>query len=175
MKSFVAVGLVAAALVLTPGSARADILATPFIGITFAGDTSGTPITFGGSGMFMARGYGLEIEAAFTPEIFEHGPETDLLTLSANYVAGADLRGRGLKPYGVVGVGLIRTIVGDDHDDQFGLNVGAGLVGLFNPVVGLRGDIRYFRSVQGASDIPIIPLADNFDFWRGSIGVTFRF
>ena len=64
--------------------------------------------------------------------------------------------------------------------NDFALNVGGGLQGNFNEHVGLRGDIRYFRSLQGNGDDGIIidprefDLGD-FDFWRGTVGVSFRF
>ena len=61
------------------------------------------------------------------------------------------------------------------------MDVGGGLNGYFNEHVGLRGDVRYFRSLQGDDDadgIIIDPrLFDlgEFDFWRATVGVSFRF
>ena len=62
---------------------------------------------------------------------------------------------------------------------NWGFNVGAGAMFFFNDKVGLRGDVRYFRSLQ---DIDVDDLEDvfdvglaNFHFWRGTVGVTIRF
>ena len=56
------------------------------------------------------------------------------------------------------------------------MNAGAGLHMFFSDSVGIRGDVRYFRSLQDdePDDEFDIALSD-FDFWRASVGVTFRF
>ena len=36
--------------------------------------------------------------------------------------------------------------------NDFGLDVGGGVMGFFSDNVGLRGDIRYFRGFRGTSD-----------------------
>jgi hypothetical protein len=46
----------------------------------------------------------------------------------------------------------------------------------FTDNVGLRGDLRYFRSFAGDVDENDIDLRlGGFHFWRASAGVTFRF
>jgi len=49
-------------------------------------------------------------------------------------------------------------------------------MGFFSNHVGLRGDVRYFRSFENNStfDNGINIDLNNFDFWRGSIGVVIR-
>jgi hypothetical protein len=49
--------------------------------------------------------------------------------------------------------------------------------GYFNDHVGLRGDLRYFRLLGDNNPSPNdLDLAlSSFNFWRGTIGVTFRF
>ena len=84
----------------------------------------------------------------------------------------------------VGGVGLIRTNVDDigsvfdvNTKNDFGLDVGGGVMGFFSKNVGLRGDIRYFRGFRGTSDsgsVTGLTLSD-FKFWRGSLGVSFKF
>ena len=40
----------------------------------------------------------------------------------------------------------------------------------------MRGDVRYFRSVQDTDDTGDVDLdLSGFNFWRGTLGVTFRF
>ena len=59
---------------------------------------------------------------------------------------------------------------------DWGFNVGGGAMFFFTDKFGLRGDLRYFRSLEDVEPVDDlnIGLAD-FRFWRGSIGVTFRF
>jgi len=53
------------------------------------------------------------------------------------------------------------------------------LTGYFNDHVGLHGDLRYFRSLTGDSGGLIIDPREfdlgDFDFWRGTVGVSFSF
>jgi hypothetical protein len=63
--------------------------------------------------------------------------------------------GAGIRPYGSAGLGLIRSHIGgagDLFDDltinDFGINLGGDVNGQFNENVGIRSDIRYFRSLQ---------------------------
>jgi len=66
--------------------------------------------------------------------------------------------------------------------NDFALNVGGGIQANFNDHLGLRGDIRYFRSLQGepgADGGIIIDPRDfdlgDFDFWRATVGLSLRF
>ena len=53
--------------------------------------------------------------------------------------------------------------------------VGAGVMGFLTQNVGLRGDVRYFRGFRGTSDNLVGLGVSNFNFWRTSIGVSFKF
>jgi hypothetical protein len=84
-----------------------------------------------------------------------------------------------IQPYGIVGLGLIRPHVQFDlasqalNQNTLGYDIGAG-INIF-PVhsVGLRGDVRHLHTLQ---DVSLGVLGnDRLDFWRGSVGVTFRF
>ena len=106
-----------------------------------------------------------------------------------NLVIGAPIggtEGPGFRPYGSGGIGLLRSSVsgGDFFEDlssnELGINIGGGAYIFFTDNVGLRGDIRYFRSLQGDDDEDddddLVELeVDDFDFWRATVGVTFRF
>ena len=60
--------------------------------------------------------------------------------------------------------------------NDWGFNVGAGLTGFFADNVGIRGDVRYFRSLQDNEPDDELDLAlGDLRFWRGSVGITFRF
>ena len=80
------------------------------------------------------------------------------------------------------GVGLIRQKVQDfaqtfdvQSKNDFGFDLGAGVMGFFSQNVGLRGDVCYFRSFSGSSDNVTGLGLSNFNFWRASLGVSFKF
>ncbi len=90
--------------------------------------------------------------------------------------------GTGIRPYGSAGLGLMRAniqsatgLFNDLATNDLGINVGAGLNGQFNDQVGIRGDVRYFRAVQdNVADNDLDLDFGSFNFWRGTVGVTFR-
>ena len=183
--------------------ASADVLLTPYLGVTFGtgidfGDLGDfgefdKKTTYGGTLTWMGAGViGLEIDFGITPDFFEiteGGVEVDTLdtkvtTLMGNFVVGIPLGGQqgfGFRPYGSGGLGLLRSHIGpdelfDDVDrDDLGLDVGGGAYLFFSNNVGLRGDLRYFRSLTGEDEDDFDIELRHFDFWRGTIGLTFRF
>jgi opacity protein-like surface antigen len=187
----------------TATPASADWLFTPYLGVTFGGDADfgdvgdfsdnvERKVTFGGTATWMGGGViGFEVDLGSTPNFFESttGPgnfeffDGNVTTLMGNLVVGAPFGGQtgtGVRPYGSVGIGLLRTNVSlggliDDLDrNELGFNVGGGAHVFFNDNVGIRGDLRYFRGLQGDDDEFDLDF-DDFDFWRGTVGVTFRF
>lgn len=58
-------------LAVSPRTASADWLLTPFAGITFGGDTEGRHATFGGSIGYMGNGaVGFEVDFGYAPGFF---------------------------------------------------------------------------------------------------------
>jgi opacity protein-like surface antigen len=197
--------LAALATVATPARASADWLFTPFLGANFGGNASfgdfddfddefERRVDFGGSLGWMGNGIvGFEADFGFSPNFFantvgdgdfEFG-DSNVTTLMANVIVGAPIGGQsgpGVRPYGSAGLGLIRTHVdggelfNDLSANDLGFNVGAGVHGFFNDTFGIRGDVRYFRSLQDndAEDDFDLALSD-FDFWRATVGLTIRF
>lgn len=191
-------------LALLPRPAAADWLFTPYVGGLFGGNANfgdfeetGDEIerrmTFGGQIGFMGAGiFGVEADFAFAPNFFENtvGPgnfefgDSNLTTIMGNVILGAPIggqRGPGIRPYATAGIGLIRakikasTLFDELNTSDFGVNVGGGVMGFFSDNVGLRGDLRYFRSLQDNEPDNELDLGlGNFDFWRGTVGVTFR-
>lgn len=187
----------------TATKASADWLFTPFIGSTFNGsanfgssnETLGNDLernlTYGASLAWMGAGIiGFEIDFGYSPNFFETDSQLEggfrlvgdgnVTTVMGNLLIGAPLGG--VRPYASGGVGLIKTSVDDVgqffedvSESDLGLNAGAGIMGFFGDNVGIRGDIRYFRSISdtdfGDFDITL----GDLDFWRGTVGVTFRF
>ena len=110
---------------------------------------------------------GLRVLSQLLPEHegsgnFEFG-DSNLTTLMGNLVIGVPIGGQsglGFRPYAVGGVGIIKSSIGFDDDffedfdsTDFGINVGAGAMFFFSDKVGLRGDVRYFRSLQDVEPI----------------------
>ena len=205
-KFVITTALVLMGSVAAPATASADWLFTPFIGMNWGGSagllsTAGDfeddfekKANFGASLAWMGAGaVGFEVDFGYSPNFFEDTTgdrnfafgDSNVTTLMANVVVGAPFGGQsgmGLRPYASGGLGLIKSHL-DDADDLFdvdstdwGFNVGGGVAGFFSDNVGLRGDIRYFRSLQDnePDDEFDVALSD-FRFWRGSVGVTFRF
>jgi len=60
----------------------------------------------------------------------------------------------------------------EESVDKFGFNLGGGAFGFVSERVGFRGDIRWYQSLAGGTfEVPDVV---NFDYWRGTVGVTFR-
>ena len=189
MKKMSASVLVCAAVLLAvPGVARADWLLSPFVGATFGGATDGEHVTYGASMGYMgARVIGFEIDFAHTPELLNEldsfVADSSGTTLMANLILGVPIGAeRGARPYVSGGVGLLRTRIEDvdeffDVDDNsFGMNVGAGVHVFLTDNVGFKVDARYFRSLEDEDDGSDIDVdLGAFDFWRGTLGVSFRF
>ena len=201
MRIRILAGLAAVSLLTlgTPKSASADWMFTPFVGATTGGsvrDFSGfelerdTKGTFGAGLTWMGAGIlGFDIDFGYTPDFFGDDPDfgdSNLTTLMASVILGAPIGGQsgpGLRPYVVGGVGLLReriTSADDFFDDvsrnEMGFNLGAGINAFFTDNVGLRGDVRYFRALQeGGESVADVFDLDELDFWRATVGVTFRF
>lgn len=170
------------ALCLAPAAARADTLITPFVGVTFGGDAKVHRPTLGGSVTFVGRSLGLEVELARTNKFFGNdSTSANVTTLTAALVGGADIRGRGLKPYFLTGAGLMRTgvaltaVLNDTSYNNFAIFLGGGVNVLVSDLVGFRGDLRYYRRLERQSSLGIIPIASNFDYWRASLGFNLHF
>jgi hypothetical protein len=57
------------------------------------------------------------------------------------------------------------------------MDLGFGAMGFMTDHVGFRGDVRYFRDLQDTErdgDGSFSLATGNFDFWRGTVGLTFR-
>jgi Outer membrane protein beta-barrel domain len=151
-------------------------------------------MNFGAGLSWMGAGaLGFEVDFGFSPNFFanttgdsnfEFG-DSNVTTLMANLKVGAPFGGQhggGIRPYASGGLGLIKTRI-DDPDQLFdvnstdwGLNVGGGVAGFFSDNIGVQGDVRYFRSLQdNQPDNEFDVALGSFSFWRGTVGVVFRF
>jgi len=185
--------LAAMALVLAPASARADWLFTPNIGAGFGGDASGREhLSWGASIGWMGAGiFGWEADFAFTPEFFEGDDDdtdffdsSNVTTFMVNALVGVPVGGTtggGFRPYFSGGVGLLQSnITAADElfevdNNDLGFNLGGGAMGFMTDNVGFRGDIRYYRALSDPEEDNEFDIDfGDFDFWRATGGVTFR-
>lgn len=186
--------LAALVLVLSPAAARADWLFTPHLGTTFG--SSNSAFTYGATIGWMGAGIvGFETEFAFTPDFVDLGDELELddddfdflddraTTVMFNGIVGVPIggtAGTGFRPYFSGGVGLVHAslesdeLLFEDDSNKFGFNLGGGAMGYWGNI-GIRGDIRYYQTLADSEFDEVLDLEiGDFDFWRGTVGVTFR-
>jgi opacity protein-like surface antigen len=193
IKSLVLTG--AMAIVLAPIQARADGWVAPWIGSAFGSSIDNGRGTFGVSAGGMGGGIvGAEFDFGYNPSFF--GTQNDfgnnsVLNATVSLIVGVPIGGtygKGVRPYVLGGVGLIRTQIDGltntnlfrpaSSDNMFGWDAGAGVMGFFNDHVGLRGEVRYLRGTHDMNESTGINSIDfngnKLHFWRPSIGVVFR-
>lgn len=192
MRSFRLVGLALVLLVAASAPARADGFIVPFLGFNFGGDSASTcpaltnceekRANFGVALGSMGTIFGFEEDISYAKNFFGETPtgENSVLTLMSNVIIGV---GAGpVRPYFVGGVGLIRPHVSslsgsittfDADKNAFGYDIGGGITGLFSRHVGIRGDLRHFKTMQ---DIDLFIFSDQkLNFWRASLGLALNF
>jgi opacity protein-like surface antigen len=179
-----------------PVAARADGLIVPFLGVNFGGN-AGRGISnaidakrfdWGASFAFMGAGVlGLEADIARSPDFYG---KTDIggssvLTATGNLLVGIPIGGQkgvGVRPYALAGLGVIRSKV-DAFSDVLSLDnseaafdFGGGVMFFFGSHLGVRGDIRYFRTFKDvAFNVINIDNPGSLNFARGSAGLILRF
>jgi opacity protein-like surface antigen len=175
----------AVALVWAPAPVSAEGFISPWAGVNFGSEGLEGNGSYGVTGGYMGAGViGGEVDFGYSPNPFGDVEDNSMITLMGNVIIGIPIGGTsgvGVRPYGTAGVGLLRQhrsefgAIPEFSNNDFGFNLGAGLMGFFNDHVGLRGDLRYFRDFQAdTSDDGLNIDLGAFDFWRASIGVVFR-
>ena len=181
-----------AAVILVGIASRADAqgFISPFYGYNFSGDAGCPTITdckdkhsnYGLSFGALGGIVGFESEIAHTNDFLgaSSNQSTNVLTFMGNFMLAPKFGP--IQPYGVAGVGLMRTSIetaGQNGDeDQIAWDAGGGLIGFFSSHVGVRGDVRYFHSFQvlDFSKFPALPVQETkLDFGRASVAVIFKF
>jgi Outer membrane protein beta-barrel domain len=174
--------IVVASLLLGTSGASAETVLTGFAGLAFGGATERSQGTYGASLAFFGRVTGFEAEFGITPDFFGAAPpgqffsKNDVVTLTGSLLVVVP-RGP-VRVYGAVGAGLLKTRLADSaqlldvNSNDFGINVGGGILGYLGETVGLRLDVRYFRSL---SDVDASLDLGTLDFWRAVGGVSLRF
>jgi opacity protein-like surface antigen len=87
-----------------------------------------------------------------------------------------------VQPYGLIGVGLIKTKVEDkifnvsDSKNQIGWTIGGGVIIYLQSHLGVKGDIRYYHSFESFDLLGFDVLrGSNIDFGRAGLGMVFKF
>ena len=185
--------------------AKADGFISPSVGVNFGGQAGGTlvsntstaassptsagsKINWGVAAGWMGKGVvGVEEDFQWSPDFFGHGGSVDssrVVTAMTNLIVGAPIggqKGGGIRPYASLGVGWIGqkitnvSNVNNFTENDFGWDLGAGVMGYFSDNVGLRFDYRYFRNFQETTTNTIGLQVGHFAFNRASVGVVFRF
>jgi opacity protein-like surface antigen len=197
-KSLIAAASLFIITAAAPRPASADWLFTPFIGSTFGGSANiggGIPTSKSdfarklnwGASLSGGGPVAFELDFSYSPNFF--GGDTsevsllgdgNVTTLTGNVRVGVSAGP--VRPYAVGGVGLIRAKVDDPAQffsspstSDFGMDIGGGVDAFFSHSVGIRGDLRYFRSFQKDDSSAVDLSLGSFNFWRGVVGITFKF
>ncbi len=95
---------------------------------------------------------GAEFDFGYTPSFFgkDSGVQkSGVMTMMGSLIAGIPVGGQsgaGIRPYGMFGVGLLRRKIefggalDDISSNDFGYNVGGGIMGFFTNLLGVRGE-----------------------------------
>ena len=161
-------------------------------------------VSFGGSLGYRTKGiFGFEVDYSVAPNFFQFTGGTNnfdlfdfnssVQTLMGNVIVAIPVggsTGAGFQPYLTAGFGTIRTqlrsasdVFDDITSNDSGYNVGGGAYLFATTHFGIRADVRYFRGFESLDDED--PIEDNpffdqaiatdvFNFWRGSVGLSFR-
>jgi opacity protein-like surface antigen len=182
--------LVAGLAAALPAPARADGFISPFAGRNFGTDSACPSLSncerkntvLGVSFGVMGDLLGFEEEVSIADKFFGDAPNLDssAVTLMSNLMFVPKIGP--VRPYGVVGLGLVLTratlktpavVVSDNNN--LGFDIGGGLAIFFGEHVGIRGDIRAFRTLQDLSVFGFTLSNTKLEFGRVNAAVIFKF
>jgi opacity protein-like surface antigen len=182
--------VIASALVGIAPTARAEGFISPLIGFNFGGDAvcpaingcQDKRLNFGAGFGVVGGIFGFEEEVAYAKDFFGTAPNlsSSVLTVMSSVMLAPKI---GLvRPYVLAGVGLIKTHVEftstsllTTDNNNFGWDIGGGLVVGVAPHVGIRGDIRYFHAFQDLGALGFSLGNTKLDFGRAAAAINFSF
>ena len=183
---FLCGALVVLALPATAGAQ--SLWVSPFLGTTMGNDQTHKNATVGiAAGAMVYKGWlGVEGELASAPDFFKQdGFLTDrrLLTAMGNVIVVVpQLKHEKFEVYGTGGLGLIRPHITEAGGfskvevNKLGFSVGGGVAGFFSKCVGVRGDVRYLRTLKDDVKSNAFGIDfGGFGFWRSSVGLVVRY
>ena len=192
--------LTVAIVAWTAAPAHGQWLVTPYLGGNVAGDVE---LGKGGPGVsvgYLGDRLGFELDVQRYQHFFKDadvvpldpsappnctpgvsGPcrdiNTDAIGVMGNVVLPIRIRdATKWHPFASAGLGVVHAWTNEEGRSQndFGFNVGGGMMYRLNTRVGLRGDLRYFRALVDETE-PDGVLVKDYGFLRASVGVTFGF
>ena len=187
-------------LLVAPATARADVFVAPFMGVKFGGSTSIVDLELAAGKKKLVLGVaamkidasvlGYEVElgniggffdnqdAALNKPIIKNGSYVTDLTGSVVLSLPPGATAGGLRPYVVIGGGLIHAEA-EDFLELFqvrrtvpAINLGIGAIGLLTNNVGVRFDARHLRSLS--KDAPVGLVGRRIAYSRFTIGLLLR-
>ena len=187
-------------VLLSPRDAAADFFITPFAGIKFGGSTSIVDLELASGKRKLVVGIaartiddgiiGYEVEFANIAGFFANeevssitplvkaGSYVNDLTGSVVLSLPPGVTGGGLRPYAVIGGGLIHA-TSEDYLELFlvrrtvpAINLGIGAIGMFTNNVGVRFDLRHLRSLS--TDPPTGGVGRRIAYSRFTLGLMLR-
>ena len=187
-------------LLAAPAAARADVFVVPFLGVKFGGSTSIVDLELSAGKKKLVLGVaarqiddgiiGYEAEfgniagffrnadvAAIRP-LIKPGSYVNDLTASIVLSLPPGVTGGGLRPYAVIGGGLIHAQAQDYIETVRvrrtvpAINLGFGATGLLTNNVGLRFDVRHLRSLSKEASFGLV--GRRIAYSRFTIGLLLR-
>ena len=183
-----------------PRIAYADFFVVPFAGMKFGGSTSIVDLELAAGKKKLVLGIAalkiddrlinFEVEFGNIAGYFSNeelgrddplvkpGSFVNDLTGSIVIAAPPGMTGAGLRPYGVIGGGLIHAKSADIFDvikvrrTVAALNLGIGAIGMLTNNVGVRFDLRHLRSLS--TDPPTGGVGHHIAYSRFTIGLLLR-
>jgi opacity protein-like surface antigen len=183
-------GLVAIAFLGAATEARAQGFISPMFGVDFGGDAgclhfdsckdkkTNYSVGFGALGTII----GVEGEVAYAPDFFgaSDSLSSSVMTAMGNVLLAPKIGP--VRPYALVGVGLMKshvelttTSLFTTNDNTFGWDIGGGLMAFLAPHVGIRGDLRYFHSFQDFTVLGYTLPSAKLNYSRASAGIVLTF
>jgi opacity protein-like surface antigen len=178
-----------AVVILVPVPVLADGYVTPWVGYNVTSKHDHGRGAFGAVAGYMGAGvFGFEADFEYTPDFFGTRREfgsNNAISAMGNFILGVPIggtHGAGVRPFVSGGAGLMRThheggalLDASRTTNAFGYNIGAGMMGFFSQHIGLRGDVRYTRSLDDTDRGSGVDVDQGrLRYWRVSAGVTFR-
>jgi hypothetical protein len=185
-----------------PATVAADWHITPFLGLTFQGETTlldyesavgTTHWNLGGAVTLLgAAPIGVEGLVVYTPGFFQQDNpppdrpdvvESRAVALMGNVVLTTPQRWNeyGLRPFVSGGIGLLHASAKEAPEvlpvktNVLGYNVGGGAIGFLTERTGLRFDLRYFSNLKPSDDFDNAIGRVQLSYWTASVGVVFRY
>jgi len=182
-------------LTALPSAARAEFFIVPFAGMKFGGETSiidlelaagKKKLALGVGGRFVNNGIlGYEVEFGNVSGFFSNDEEPSVVKggsyvndLTGGVILSFPETAIGLRPYAVIGGGLIHA-ASEDFAEVFlvrrtvaAMSFGFGATGMLTNNVGVRFDVRHLRSF--ATDPPSGSVGHSISYSRFTIGLLLR-